>query len=526
MSLVDLILSAEAAERDQAVRRTAYRHRHLTAAPMVVAAFNLSGEAAAPLAICYGTKRNRPKVVVAAEPRNRESRFGAINQFAADFVSYIVPHLQLKEIDAGRGANRYRLKVAETAPQIVVPNTSTRDYLGARLGRSLRYLGLGDTHEVPLETQWAGAHLSWLAEHVHMPGQSIFVSATDLLGRHFITGQSALENEDLASFLAWIRNRPGSGTKAMDAAEDSAYGPVPDPIWEATLEPLVKEYTVALRAGNVRRMRSVEKEIASRVSAQLTPAYEASFEALDIMRGIPEAATCSRRWENDIRSWSGHARRCEHRIPRFARRHDAIRAARALETWSSAQEQLEADEAFDDPLVMATLDSDGLCIAGRVESVDLANREVKPGNTRASLVPLVRLELENQTRLLPGADVLWAGDRRVRAEIRTLAGGKADLALVSGHDHGRRCPGPNDRVLWASLIPFGGSAPRDPEGVPWTHQPRESAAPTTSDLLAEEPRRSELTAIPDDSPDLSIEDLAELPAMGVATADDVPAVNL
>lgn len=517
MSVIHILLAAEAANSGKAVRRTAYRHRSISPRPFVVAAYNLSGEAAAPLGFCFGTSPDAPSVTVAAEPRNRDSRFGAINSFAAALVEYLRPFLQLQEIAIGRGS--HRLRVAMEAPQIVVPNRATRDYLGVRLGRSLRYLGLGSTHEVPEATQWAGAHLSWLAEHAHFPGQAVFLAATELLGELYVTGQSELENENLATLLEWIDNDPRNGAPRIDQAERTAYGPTPDPNWEVDLEPHVKQWTTCQRAGDGRGMAAAARAVEARVGAKLREAYSSTWHALAKARETREAPSVSDRWEMDKRHWGAHARRAERGIPRFARRHDALRAARMLEEWSRALERLEFHRAIDDPLVLAELDAAGRCVSGRVQRLNLDNHEVKAGNKRATQVPLVDVELETASNLLEGDSVIWTTEHKVHGEIRSINSRRASVAILGGHKGGTRLPARGSDVVFAALSTFGGLPPEGPEDVPWTHRPpgtdaTEGAANPAGDASA------------DGTPDLPPEEILELPLVGQVAADDVPGVVL
>ncbi len=519
MSLVDLIMAAEASQARAAVRRTAYRHQHLTDKPLVVVAYNLSGEAAAPLGIMYGTDPDPTKasLAVAAEPRNRDSRFGAINAFAADFVEFVRPHLALRTEPTRSGGFR---QVASTAPQIVVPNRGTRAYLGARLGRSLRYLGLGDTHEVPEETQWTGAHLSWFAEHSRLPGQSCFLAMTESLSQHFVTGQSALEDENLATLLAWIDGVSGDLLPTLEDLEERAYGPVPNPRWEATLEPFVKAYTEGLRADDTERMRLAYERVEGEVRDALSVAYEATHRAIAVLRGIDAAASVADRWKTDLFEWSDHARRCTRGIPRFARRHDALRAAKTLQRWSSAAEALETAQAFDDPMIMARLDAEGRCLTSVVASIDSDKREIKPGNTRRTPVPLIEVSLTAPTRLLRGEVVRWTQDQRVKGQIRNIDESSATIAVTGGVkalDESGLSSG--DEAMFVGLDPWGGLNPWSPDEVPWTHRE------TTSELAGDVSDDAAIGAN-DDSPDLSLDELGDIPVVGVVGPEDEPGVVL
>lgn len=518
MSLLDVLMAAEAAADGRAVRKTAYRHVHLEPDPLVIVAFNLSGEAAAPLGIMWGTspKARKAHLAVAAEPRNRESRFGAINAFAKDLGEFLAPCLELETIETKAGGYR---QVAERTPQIVVPNRATRSFLGARLGRSLRYLGLGDTHEVPDETQWAGAHLSWLGEHAQLPGQSVFVSATEALARHFATGQSGLEDESLAALLAWIDGVDGDLLPALEDAEQRAYGPVPNPKWEAKLEPFVKAYSVALREEDDAAAGKAFGHVEKRVREALAEAYEATHRGIDVLRSIAPAASVRNRWAADHRDWSSHAWRCSKGIPRFARRHDALRAAATLQRWTSAADALAVDEAFDDPLVMAHFDADGRCVTGTISDLDLDNKEVKPGNVKRTVVPLVELTLTAPTRLLKDEVVRWVGDRKVEGYVRSVDGDRYTIAVTGGMKSlGEAGFESLDSASFVGLDVWGGLDPLGPDEVPWTH--REPPAADGDEVDAD------TSAIDDGSPDLPVAELADLPIVGAVAPGAEPAVVL
>ena len=523
MSLIDLILAAEAARAGRAVRRTAYRHQHLVDRPLVVVAYNLSGEAAAPLGLMYGTDSDptRASLVVAAEPRNRESRFGAINDFAADFVRFVAPTLVMKTEPKKGGGFR---QMASLTPQIVVPNRATRSYLGARLGRSLRYLGLGETHDVPDDTQWTGAHLSWFAEHSHLPGQSMFLAMTESLSQHFVTGQSALEDENLATLLAWIDGLPGDLLAELESREQRAYGPVPNPDWERPLEPLVKAYSEGLRSGDAKKVQVAFDRVEDSVREALAEAYEATHHAIEILRTIDPAPSLRDRWANDHWEWSDHARRSAEGIPRFARRHDALRAARTLQRWSSMAEALEVDQAFDDPLVMARIDAEGRCVTGTVDSIDMENKEVKPGNKQASVVPLIKVSLTAPTQLLEGEVVRVTADRRVKCVIRSVDVTSATLAVTAQVKALRESGlGSGDDVMFVGLDPWEGMDPWAPDETPWTH--RAPPDKTTSELAGNVDDVA-LAATDDDSPDMTLDELGEIALVGAVGPDDEPGVVL
>jgi hypothetical protein len=124
---------------------------------------------------------------------------------------------------------------------------------------------------------------------------------------------------------------------------------------------------------------------------------------------------------------------------------------------------------------MAEYVSDGLAIAGTAEIVDLDNREVKPGNTRRSLVPLVILHCADRPPFPLGTRLWWANPDRVVAELREVTpspdGWTVVLALLEGHNYGTRVPAEGTQAVYATLSRSTYPQPSSSGDIPWTHQP-------------------------------------------------------
>ena len=169
-----------------------------------------------------------------------------------------------------------------------------------------------------------------------------------------------------------------------------------------------------------------------------------------------------------------------------------------LEIWSGALERLSYEEAMDDPLLMAEYDARGRCVTGTVNFINLTNKEVKAGNQRQSLVPLLTVTLEGETSLLPGEQVTFAEHDKIIAELRAVRAGEVELAILNGGRAACSRFSLGDHVVFVALSIFGGKAPDSPAEIPWTHKDPSGASSTKENQA-------------DGSPDLSLDELARLP---------------
>jgi len=171
-----------------------------------------------------GTDRAAPELLVVPQPLDRELRFGFFAGLAAALLPVMDAYADDVETEPAT-RNREETEVCADAPQIVVPNGAALEYVRL-LGRSTRYLRTVEDpdapHPVPVPVPLLGRWLTHYAERARTPGSALLVAMTDLLTRHWATGQSAMEDQHLGALLGWID--PPAGLTGPAAAARAQTG--------------------------------------------------------------------------------------------------------------------------------------------------------------------------------------------------------------------------------------------------------------------------------------------------------------
>jgi hypothetical protein len=449
-----------AAER-RAVAKTTRRHIHLGRDPLVLVGYHLAGDVGAPLAMLWGASRNEePSCMVVPEPRNRGLRFEALAEFAGEFMAY------LSEFEG-----RNEIGMCVDAPQLVVPNVATAEWLGGIVGRFTRNLRVDGDAPPPPSVPLAGKHLSFFADL--MPGSSLVVAATDALTTHWQTGQLPSEDLNLAALLGWIDPPAGlDGPQAARAGEDSPpAGPESDPHWDADdLAGLVSAWHAATDEAS---RSAVRLELEREIREQLTPAWEDCWHALDLLDSLPAADHAAGRWQLDCSEWTGHCNRVAEGRAYFRNVPTPIQGAIRLRILESRTENLQREMAWDDPLVMAAVVASGEALAGRVVAAD-RERRIPNANGRRVRRPMVTIEPTLEFTRPAGTTLFLSTSPSVqlgilpadetgliRAEVLRGANMNTTIGLL---------PSVGDDVV---LSPYGASEfyqRSRVEDIPWTHR--------------------------------------------------------
>ncbi|MER6693879.1 hypothetical protein [Streptomyces minutiscleroticus] len=540
MSLITTLARLEAVSSGRAQPAATVRHRHLSEHPLVFVPLTTAGEAGAPLGALVGTDRDAPRLLVVPQPRDRDQRFAFLAELADVVLPYIdaygesVETAERSETDPETGKRvKVEVDLCTDAPQLIVPSRAGLD-LVRLLGRSMRFRRTAEQepeapHPAPPRVPLLGRWLTHFGERARVPGSALLLACTDLLSRHWATGQSSLEDQHLGALLAWIDPPEGeSGAEAAHRAERARdergqllwppAGPATDPAFDnKLLAPAIERYDRARtalaaaedgveaddRSGEV---TAAERRIRDLVEGCTRPTWDAVWRSLDLLRALPEGAHVEDRWTRDRWSFTGHRDRVLAGEPPQPRRDDAVTAAGKLATREREQARLDAQEALDDPLVMAGRRLAGEAFAGEVTDVVMAYGEGR----RPSPRPLVTVRTDDRPHLDERVKVYRSlGGKPQAAEFVRYEDGEAGdggggtggggalvvLRVVDKMGRGKEpeegsVPEKGDRVCFTLFEheQRGGAKLPDPERTPWTHgePPVAAEGPPAADPVTEE----------------------------------------
>ncbi|MFI1797120.1 hypothetical protein ACH427_07135 [Streptomyces sp. NPDC020379] len=518
MSLITSLARMEAVRDGRARPLATVRHRHLAERPLVFVPLTTAGEAGAPLGALVGTDRDAPRLLVVPQPRDRDLRFAFLAELADAVLPYVegfadvVETEERKETDPETGRKvPVEVELCAQAPQLLVPSTAAVEYVRL-LGRSMRFRRTAEqdpeaAYPAPPRVPLLGRWLTHFGERARVPGSSLLLPMTQLLSRHWATGQSNLEDQHLGALLAWIAPPPGSTGAAAalraELARDAdglllhpPAGPATDPAFdnkrlapatarfdraraeaaEAAAGPAGAAMARARQRAAAAALESAEREIRALLESQLRPTWDAVWQGVDLLRGLPAGERVADRWKRDRWSYTAHRDRVRAGEPPQPRRDDAVTAARKLAARETALAQLDAQEALDDPLVMAARRLSGEAFAGEVIEVVMEYSTAKVPRPR----PLVTVRTDDTPLLAEGAKVHRAhGATSQTAEfVGPVPGepGVLTVRLTGGMGRGKvpdagSVPEKGDRVCWTLFehAPRGGPELPGPERTPWTH---------------------------------------------------------
>ncbi|MFF9867889.1 hypothetical protein ACF1G0_21115 [Streptomyces sp. NPDC013953] len=529
MSLIATLARLEAMESGRAQPLTTVRHRHLSRRPLVLVPLTTAGEAGAPLGALVGTDPEEPRLLVVPQPRDRDLRFA----FLADLAEVVIPYLdayaddveaaERSETDPETGKKvKVEVELCADAPQLIVPSRAGIEYVRL-LGRSMRFRRTAEQDpetpfpappRVPLLGRW----LTHYGERARVPGSSLLLAATDLLNRHWATGQSSLEDQHLGALLAWIDPPAGTGRAAAEAALRAELardregqllcppaGPATDPAFDnRLLAPAIERYDRARQAlaaaedggaadERLGELHRSEGEIRRLLLTQLRPTWEAVWRAIELVRALPPGARVADRWTRDRWSFTGHRDRVRAGEPPQPRRDDAVTAAQKLAARESAQAQLEAQEALDDPLVLAGRRLAGEAFVAEVVDVTMAWSEAR----RPAPRPLLTVRTDDRPHLGEGTKAYRSLDGKPQTAqfVRYEEDGTLVLRVLDRMGRGKEpaegsVPEKGDRIAWTLFEHDQRVGPKlpDPEETPWTHggPPRTDAAENPDPVTPED----------------------------------------
>lgn len=496
--MLSALAHVEAMETLEVVHQTEFRHRRLSGRPLVIIPLTMAGEAGAPLAAMVGTAKRDMTLLVVPQPRNRDQRFTFAAELGQIVMRYIDSYRQDRRGDGER--SHY-----SDAPQILVPNHGGIKAL-ADLGRMCRFRSASGPYAVPDVVPEFGMWLTFLVDTSEQAGTSMLMPVTAMLSEHWATGQSTLEDQNLASLMAWIA--PPDGLSVEQALADAENPDICPPAGPATspefdnrhLAPAIQRFDAAHTLGDPHDLATAQAELRDLVAEQVKPTWRMMWTAISLLRSVPEAPRTAKRFERDCVSFTSYSDyRDAGGFPQ-RKRDTAIGAAQRLSRLERALADFEADMAFDDPFVLADRRSAGEAFAGTVEE-SVPGRMVTTAKNRRVPRPYVTLRTDDPVRLAAGTKLISpsmpAGHKAVIASVHPDGDTTLVTVEVTGGMGRSRTPNPGtvpEPGQRLAYLPDPGWRPTPvfpaSDHTPWTHSPGPDEPDTDSavpeDAAAEE----------------------------------------
>jgi hypothetical protein len=426
MSTLTALARARAVSRGIAQPVATVRHVHVSDRPLVLIPLALAGEANAPLAVMTGDEPDSPQLLTVSQPRNRDQRFAFAARLANVVLEYVDGYRRAEETAASRlggglGESRTdaqhvgecRAVAAQVdecrtdAPQIIVPNPAGIGFVRL-LGRSTRFRRPSGEHAVDPAVPVLGRWLTFFAERAEEPGSCLLLAATQALTLHWASGQSPVEDLNLAALLGWVDPPDGmTGPDAALAAEDPLVWPPAGPATDPTFDNEVLAGLIAAcgrRDADVGPRQRAEFSLVTALTGQLSPTWRLVWHAVELLRALPPGGRVAARWESDQEAFRGYCDYLRDGGPPQPRRDSAVAAARRLNWLERAQASYAAQRALDDPLVMADYRLTGEAFGGGVIAAEPDRLDAS--GKRRKLRPLVTVLTQDRLRVEPGTSLI------------------------------------------------------------------------------------------------------------------------
>jgi hypothetical protein len=482
MSAISSYARALAVDGGRSYPIASRRHLHLSNQPLIFIPLTMAGEANAPVAAMIGTDRDNPTLLVVPQPRNRDLRFAFAAQLADHVLRYVEDRPRHGIETYGKdGKPRYL-----DAPQLLVPNPAGVNFVRL-FGRSTRFRRTSGQYAVAPQVPLLGRWLTWFAERAEHPGSSTLVAMTSELGQNWASGQSALEDANLAAQLAWITPPAGStGLQAARDAEDPLIWPPAGPATDPTFDNEILAPAIRLFDDGHHERAIIRLENALRT--QLEPTWRLMWQTYDLLHALPAGDTVASRWASDRTEFTGHHGYVGDGGFPQARRDGAVAAARRLQRLEREQQEYDATRALDDPMVMANYRVTGEAFTGSVVSVE-ADRKIVSAKGRRVLRPLVVIRTEDPVRIAAQTTLRSPSRPAQDVVVQEITDGLVTVQVENGMGRGgTAAPGSlplvGDELTYTSLFPDGIRSPDLPaaQDTPWTHGgPPQPYVPTDDD---------------------------------------------